>query len=76
MAVYYVSSYSFKTHKNTGNWNLLNLSTGNSSVVFTSEVSEVVWLSDSTVLYINGTNSAIVGGVELWVADVTGRAKR
>lgn len=48
----------------------MDLSTGDNSVVFTPDVSEIVWLSDSTVLYINGTNSAIEGGVELWVADV------
>lgn len=54
----------------------MDLSTGDNSVVFTPDVSEIVWLSDSTVLYINGTNSAIEGGVELWVADVKGKTKR
>lgn len=44
--------------------------------MLTPDVSEIVWLSDSTVLYINSTGSAIEGGVELWVADVSGKTKR
>lgn len=36
-----------------------------------SNVSEMIWLgsSDSDLLYINGTNADIPGGVELWVSD-------
>jgi hypothetical protein len=38
-----------------------------------SSVSEIVWLGsdDSTVLYVNGTNADIPGGVELWVSDIS-----
>lgn len=36
-----------------------------------SNVSEMIWLgsSNSALLYINGTNADIPGGVELWVSD-------
>lgn len=36
-----------------------------------SNVSEMIWLgtSDSALLYINGTNADILGGVELWVSN-------
>ncbi|RPB07118.1 putative dipeptidyl-peptidase 5 [Morchella conica CCBAS932] len=72
LAIYYVSSYSFETHKNTHTWNLLDLGTGDTSVLFPEpEVSEVVWIADNAVLYINGTNADIAGGVELWVSDIT-----
>lgn len=67
-----MSSYSFETHKNTHTWNLLDLGTGDTSVLFPEpEVSEVVWIADNAVLYINGTNADIAGGVELWVSDIT-----
>lgn len=36
-----------------------------------SNVSEIVWLGDSQVLYINSTNENIPGGAELWVSDVS-----
>jgi hypothetical protein len=39
---------------------------------FGSEVSEIVWLgdTDTSILYINGTNDKIAGGVTLYTADL------
>jgi hypothetical protein len=39
---------------------------------FDSAVSEVVWLrsSDTSILYINGTNDEVPGGVTLYTADI------
>jgi hypothetical protein len=51
---------------------LIDLDSGKITVLTNdSNVSEVIWLGsdDSGLLYINGTNSDIPGGVELWVSD-------
>jgi hypothetical protein len=39
---------------------------------FDSAVSEVVWVgnTDTSILYINGTNDEIPGGVTLYTADI------
>lgn len=68
------SQYSFETHKTTSQWNLLDLKSGDIKLLTNdSDVSEIVWLGsdDSTVLYVNGTNADIPGGVELWVSDIS-----
>jgi hypothetical protein len=51
---------------------LIDLKSGKITVLTNdSNVSEVIWLGtdDSSLLYINGTNADIPGGVELWVSD-------
>jgi hypothetical protein len=51
----------------------LNIASGNiTEAPFSSEVSEVVWIgeTDTSILYINGTNEDIVGGVTLYTADL------
>jgi hypothetical protein len=51
----------------------LNIPSGNiTEAPFSSEVSEVVWIgdTDTSILYINGTNEDIVGGVSLYTADI------
>jgi hypothetical protein len=42
---------------------------------FDSSVSEVVWVGDkeTSILYINGTNDEIAGGVTLYTADIGGK---
>lgn len=39
---------------------------------FGSEVSEIVWIgdTDTSILYINGTNDKTAGGVTLYTADI------
>ncbi|RPB00833.1 hypothetical protein L873DRAFT_744933 [Choiromyces venosus 120613-1] len=69
LAVFHLSSYSFDTHNSSSSWNLLNLDNGDTTVLFSdSTVQEIVWLDDESLLYINGTNSEIKGGSELWIA--------
>ncbi|KAE8383409.1 putative dipeptidyl-peptidase 5 [Aspergillus bertholletiae] len=74
VAFFSQSQYSFETHKTTSQWNVLDLKSGNIKLLTNdSDVSEIVWLGsdDSTVLYVNGTNADIPGGVELWVSDIS-----
>ncbi|KAG0633016.1 Alpha/Beta hydrolase protein [Tuber brumale] len=69
LATFHLSSYSFDTHSSSSSWNLLNLGNGDTTILFSDPtVQEVVWLDDESLLYINGTNSDIKGGSELWIA--------
>ncbi|KAL4869886.1 putative dipeptidyl-peptidase 5 [Aspergillus spectabilis] len=73
VAIFSTSQYSFETHESSAWWSLLDVRSGNITVLTDdSNVSEVVWLDDSTLLYINGTNSQVPGGVELWVSGLEG----
>lgn len=52
----------------------MDLKTGQSKILTNdSSVSEILWLGtdDSTLLYVNGTNADVPGGVELWVTQVS-----
>ncbi|RMD40331.1 hypothetical protein DV735_g4819, partial [Chaetothyriales sp. CBS 134920] len=74
LAVFSSTNYSFETHEAQTVWNLLNLTSGEYSLLFNgSDVSEIVWVGseDTSVLYINGTNEEGDGGVSLYAADVT-----
>lgn len=74
LAAFTATSYSFDTHNASTVWNLMDLSTGEVSLLYNgSEVSEMIWIgpTDTSVLYVNGTNSEIDGGVELWVSDTS-----
>nr|AAB67282.1 secreted dipeptidyl peptidase [Aspergillus fumigatus] len=76
VAVFSTSQYSFETHKRTSWWSLLDLKTGQTKVLTNdSSVSEIVWLSDDSILYVNSTNADIPGGVELWVTQASSFAK-
>lgn len=71
-AFFSLSQYSFKEHKYArSEWNLLDLKTGKTSLLTEdSNVSEIIWLGSGTeILYINGTNSEVEGGSELWISD-------
>ncbi|KAL6230851.1 putative dipeptidyl-peptidase 5 [Aspergillus navahoensis] len=71
IAVFSSSQYSFDTHESSSSWSLLDLRSGKiTPLTNDSNVSEIVWLSDSTLLYINGTNAQIPGGSELWVSGL------
>jgi len=51
----------------------MDLKTGQVSVLTNdSNVSEIIWLGskDTSVLYVNGTNAEVNGGVEIWVSDI------
>lgn len=55
----------------------MNLKTGSISTLFVeTEVQEIVWLSETTILYSNSTTEGIPGGLELWVTDITDLTKR
>ncbi|EEQ28807.1 Dipeptidyl-peptidase 5 [Microsporum canis] len=69
-AVFPVSKYNFDTKDRPSGWNLLNLKTGDISVLTTdADVSEITWLGEGTnLLYVNGTDS-VKGGVGIWISD-------
>lgn len=72
------SQYSFDTHTVSSWWSLLDLETGKvTQLTNDSNVSELTWLgsTESGLLYINGTNAEIPGGVEVWVSDTSDFAK-
>jgi hypothetical protein len=55
-------------------WNLLNLQSGEISLLFNgSDISELVWVgpTNTSVLYVNGTNEEEDGGISLYSAEVT-----
>jgi hypothetical protein len=74
LAAFTSTGYSFETHKTSTVWNLMDLSTGEISLLYNgSEISEMIWIgpTDTSVLYVNGTNGEVNGGVELWVSDTS-----
>ncbi|KAI0205197.1 dipeptidyl-peptidase-like protein V precursor [Astrocystis sublimbata] len=73
LALFSSTSYSWETNKSSTTWKLLDVSSGSvKDAPFGSDVSEVVWIgnSDTDILYINGTNDEITGGVTLYTADI------
>ncbi|KAL2843467.1 putative dipeptidyl-peptidase 5 [Aspergillus pseudodeflectus] len=71
VAFFSASQYSFETKERPSWWSLIDLKSGEiSPLTNDSNVSEIVWLTDSTLLYINGTNEDVPGGVELWVSPL------
>ena len=68
------TNYSWETHESQTVWNLLNLTSGEVSLLYDgSEISEMVWIgpTNTSVLYVNGTNEEEDGGVSLYAGDVT-----
>jgi hypothetical protein len=80
VALFSVSQYSFEEESTSSAWQLLDLKTGEISDagLNASEVNEVVWLpdTDTGIIYINGTNEEIPGGVTLWIGDITKPTER
>ncbi|KAF2645296.1 hypothetical protein P280DRAFT_513207 [Massarina eburnea CBS 473.64] len=74
VAVFTTSQYSFETHKSKAVWQLLDLNTGNitDSGFSASDVNEIAWLpgTETGIIYINGTNDEVPGGVTLWIGDI------
>lgn len=79
-ALFSYSQYSFEEQSTTRAWQLLELETGKitDSGLNSSEVSEAVWIpgTETGVLYINGTNEEVPGGVTLWISDVAKPSER
>ncbi|KAI1336892.1 dipeptidyl-peptidase V [Xylariaceae sp. FL0016] len=71
-AIFSVSNYSFETHESASQWNKLDLVTGDISLWTTNtDISEVVFAgpTNSSIIYVNGTNEAGDGGISLYAAD-------
>ncbi|KAJ5151226.1 uncharacterized protein N7482_010478 [Penicillium canariense] len=72
VALFSSSEYSWESHETSSSWNLIDLDSGKITLLTNdTNVSELIWLGsdDSGLLYINGTNADIPGGVELWVSN-------
>ena|SRR6266536_612565 len=74
LAVFSETTYSWEDHGASTHWSLLDLATGEVSLLFNgSTIAEIVWVGpkDTSVFYVNGSNSEVEGGVEIWVSDAT-----
>ncbi|KAF2006444.1 alpha/beta-hydrolase [Amniculicola lignicola CBS 123094] len=73
LAFFSSTKYNWTTHKASTTWHVLDIASGNvSKAAFDSGVSEFVFVgpTNTSILYINGTNEEIPGGVTLYTADV------
>ena len=73
------AKYNWTTHKTKTTWQLLHVPSGNvTQAPFDSAVSEVVWVgsTNTSILYINGTNEEVPGGVTLWIGDLSKPSER
>lgn len=76
-AVYTSTNYSFEEHEASTSWKLIHIPTGEiTNLPWGSDVSEAVWVgsTDTSVLYINGTNDEVPGGVTLYTTDLADAA--
>ncbi|KAI0907472.1 dipeptidyl-peptidase-like protein V precursor [Ustulina deusta] len=72
-ALFSSTSYNWDSQKSATTWHLLDVTNGKTKEApFGSDVSEVVWIgdTDTSILYINGTNDEVAGGVTLYTADL------
>ncbi|KAI1150306.1 dipeptidyl-peptidase-like protein V precursor [Nemania diffusa] len=73
LALFSSTSYNWDTQAASTTWQLLDVASGKTKEApFGSEVSEIVWIgdTDTSILYINGSNDKIAGGVTLYTADI------
>ncbi|KAF2688153.1 alpha/beta-hydrolase [Lentithecium fluviatile CBS 122367] len=75
IALVTTTQYSFEDHANSAVIQVLDLETGNltDSAFNASEINEIAWLpgSETGIIYINGTNEEIPGGVTIWISDAS-----
>lgn len=75
VAFFTTTQYSFEEQERTAELQLIDLKTGDitDSGWNASEINELVWIpgSETGILYINGTNEEVPGGVTLWIGDIT-----
>jgi hypothetical protein len=80
IALFSKSQYSYEEQSSSSVFELLDLKTGEikDSGLNASEINEVVWLpgTDTGIIYINGTNEEVPGGVTLWIGDIAKPSQR
>jgi len=72
-AVYTSTNYSFETQEAATTWKIMKLPSGEiSDLTFDGDVAEMLWIgaTDTSVIYVNGTNDETPGGVSMWSADL------
>jgi hypothetical protein len=73
IALFSVSAYSFKNETRKASWQLLDVKTGEiTESGLSTDAGEVVWIpgTETGIIYINGTNEDIPGGVTIWIGDI------
>ncbi|KAF2654994.1 dipeptidyl-peptidase-like protein V precursor [Lophiostoma macrostomum CBS 122681] len=73
IAFFSSTTYNWTSHESSTTWNILDVASGNvTDAPFDSSVSEIVWVgpTNTSILYINGTNDEVPGGVTLYTADL------
>jgi hypothetical protein len=73
LALFSSTSYNWTAGKSKTTWHFLDVASGNvTDAPIDADVSEVVWVgaTNTSVLYINGTNEEVPGGVTLYTADL------
>jgi hypothetical protein len=80
IALISTSQYSFQTRKTSSWLQLLDLDTGaiTDSGFNASQVNEVAWIpgTETGIVYINGTNDKVLGGVTLWTGNISDPSSR
>ena len=74
IGIFSSTSYNWTAGKASTTWQVLDIASGNvTEAPFDAEVSEFVWVGKEkkSMLYINGTNEEIPGGVTLYTADLS-----
>ncbi|CAJ2502303.1 Uu.00g096970.m01.CDS01 [Anthostomella pinea] len=72
-ALFSVSNYSFETKEHAAWWNKLDLATGDITEWGSPDISEVVFVgpTDTSIVYVNGSNAEGDGGISLYSADAS-----
>ncbi|KAI1284721.1 dipeptidyl-peptidase-like protein V precursor [Xylaria sp. FL0933] len=73
LALFSSTSYDWDSRASATTWHILDVASGDiKDAPFGGDVSEVVWIgeTDTSILYINGTNDEVAGGVTLYTADL------
>ncbi|KAK6079668.1 prolyl oligopeptidase [Seiridium cupressi] len=71
-ALFSATNYSFETKETSSVWHRLDLKTGEITIwPAGGDISEFVFLGDTEILYVNGTNEEADGGVSIYSADVS-----
>lgn len=73
IGIFSSTSYNWTAGKASTTWHVLDIASGNiTDAPFDTGVSEFVWVgkTNTSMLYINGTNDEVPGGVTLYTADL------
>jgi hypothetical protein len=73
LALFSTTSYNWTAGKSKTTWHVLDVASGDvTDAPIDADATEIVWVgaTNTSVLYINGTNEEVPGGVTLYTADL------